>query len=51
VILPEPAVRGRSYEIKIEYAGGRVIHNAAHDDARRNVNHDFLTAEVVVKKL
>jgi hypothetical protein len=26
VILGEPAVRGRSYEIKIEYAGGKVIH-------------------------
>jgi Peptidase family M1 domain len=25
VILPEPAVRGRSYEIKVEYSGNKVI--------------------------
>ena len=28
VILPEPAVKGRTYNLSIVYAGGQVIHNA-----------------------
>jgi hypothetical protein len=30
VILPEPMVRGRSYQIHVEYAGGQVIHDEGH---------------------